>query len=405
MIDRCRDRHSERRSSRATRAVTPSARRPIGALLAGLLLSAPALASCAQFPDEHPGTWREQPSLRPQAGPTPSVEGEAPPLPPDPAQQPGEPPGPCEDPDPSVVATCLGPVGALTPLPQGGGALVAERTTGRILRVNQGSEPVEIARVPVDPDGGGGLTGLALSPTYAEDQLLYAYATSGSSNEVVRIARGDSPKPVVTGIPKGSSGNAGAIADDGTGALVVATGNAGSPGSANDPGSLAGKVLRIDGLGAPAPDNPVPGSPVVSAGLSSPGGICTVPGSDSFWVTDRGGPRESLYRIQPGRPPSQAWTWQDRPGVAGCAASDKQVVVALNDASALYTLTPTPEGGFSGEPAKVMENTYGKFSAATVGSDGLFWLGTANKAGGRPGPTDDRVVRIEPPSGGAAGKD
>ena len=29
----------------------------------------------------------------------------------------------------------------------------------------------------------------------------------------------------------------------------------------------------------------------------------------------------------------------------------------------------------------------------------------ANKAGGNPGPSDDRVLRLQPPGGGAAGKD
>lgn len=364
------------------------------------------LAGCAQFPDEHTRPWGDPPSLEPQAGPQPSFESE--PTPPGPGTAPQQPNAPvgCEDPDPAVVATCLDPVGAIAVLPDGQGALVGERATGRVLRVQRGTKPVELARIPVDPSGGGGLTGLALSPTYHEDELFYAYVTTSSDNQVVRVAAGDRPKPVLTGIPKGSTGNAGAMLDDGQGSLLIATGNAGSPASASNPQSLAGKVLRIDGSGKPAVGNPDPKSPVVASGLTEPGGLCGTPALGMYWVTDRSGSQDALYRVQLGKPlGSPAWTWAERPGVAGCAADPAMVVVALRDAAALYTLHPAPDGTFTGQPTKVMENTYGRFSAAALGPDGLIWLGTANKDGGRPVSSDDRALRIEPPSGGSAGKD
>jgi len=375
---------------------------------AGALLAATALAGCAQFPDEHPGVWKDQPSLEPQAGPQPSIE-QPPPPPPPPGQpmppQPPPVPAGCVDPDPAVVATCLGPVGAIAVLPDGQSALVGERDTGRVLRVAKDAEPVEVARIPVDASGGGGLTGLALSPSYAEDELFYAYASTGGQNEVLRVAPGDRPKPVLSGIPQGSSGNAGALLDDGQGALLVATGNAGDPANAQNPASLAGKVLRLDGFGHPAPGNPDPASPVVSSGVSDPGGLCGS-ATGGVWLTDRGPVRDELHQVQPGSPlGSPVWSWPDRPGAAGCAASPSMVVVAFSDAAALYLLTPGPGGTITGEPTKLMERTYGRFAAAASSPDGKLWLGTANKAGGQPVPSDDRVLRIDPPSGGAAGKD
>ncbi|MCA1225587.1 sorbosone dehydrogenase family protein [Saccharopolyspora sp. 6M] len=390
----------------AAQRTSPAGRRP-RARTAGALLAAIALGGCAQFPDEHPGAWRDQPSLEPQAGPQPLVEQPAPPPPP-----PGQPtedvpavPIGCIDPDPAVVATCLDPVGAITVLPDGRGALVGERATGRILRVEQDAEPVEIARVPVDRSGGGGLTGLALSPSYQEDELVYAYASVGGENQVLRVAPGDSPKPVLTGIPKGSTGNAGALLDDGRGALLVATGDAGDRANAANPGSLAGKVLRIDGFGAPAAGNPDPKSRVVASGVSDPGGLCGAAETGGYWLTDRGATRDALHRVEFGTALGEpAWSWPDRPGVAGCAAGPASVVVALTDAAALYALNPGPDGTFTGQPAKVMEKTYGRFSAAANGPDGLLWLGTSNKSGGAPVPSDDRAIRIEPPSGDT-GKD
>src|ERR1700742_3222796 len=57
----------------------------------------------------------------------------------------------------------------------GGDALVAERTTGRILRVprNGGSAKVAMTVPGVATDAGeGGLLGLAVSPDYAKDGLV-----------------------------------------------------------------------------------------------------------------------------------------------------------------------------------------------------------------------------------------
>jgi glucose/arabinose dehydrogenase len=378
-------------------------------LLWGVTVAVSALAAgCAQFPEDHPGVWNPQPSLRPEAAPQPQIEGEPAPPPPPPNSGPSQRPAPpngCDDRDPLVVATCLDPVGAIAVLPDGQSALVGERSTGRILRVQRGTAPVEIARVPVSASGGGGLTGLALSPSYNEDELIYAYATTGMDNEVIRIAPGDRPKAVLSGIPKGASDNSGAMLADGKGALLIATGDAGSRAAAGDPLSLAGKVLRIDEFGRPAPDNPNPSSPVVASGLAAPAGLCGADAGGS-WVTDQGGTQDSLYRVQAGQPlGAPAWTWPDRPGVTGCAASQAAVVVALTNGSALFTMHPTPDGAFTGQPTKVMQNTYGQFSAASLGPDGLLWLGTANKASGRPVSSDDRVLRIQPPSGGSEGKD
>jgi hypothetical protein len=81
-------------------------------------------------------------------------------------------------------------------------------------------------------------------------------------------------------------------------------------------------------------------------------------------------------------------------------------VVSLTNAAALYLLDLGPSGVFVGQPAQVMANTYGRFTAASLGDDGTLWLGTGNKEpGGHPVSSDDRVLRIQPPTAGSAGKD
>lgn len=361
------------------------------------------LTGCATFPDDGPRTWQPKIEGAGELGGPPSIPvPSAPDTPPSTGTPPSGPPkaaSGCVDDDPQVVATCLNPVGAIAVLPDAGSALVGERTTGRVLQVTKGRPPVLVTTIPVDATGGGGLTGLVLSPSYVEDQLVYAYVTTPADNRVVRIARGEPAKPVLAGIPRGATNNGGALGVDVDGSLLVATGDAGGAAS---PTSLAGKVLRIDTLGRPGAGNPTAGSPVLSSGLHSPGGICVDPQSTLTWITDHTGTRDVLHKLVPGPLPAPAWTWPDRPGVAGCMAQPGVVTVAETGGAALYVLHPADDGTFTGDPETLLVKTYGRLSAAALAPDGRLWLGTVNKAGGKPVPSDDRVIRIQPPAGGGA---
>ena len=369
----------------------------IGRLAAGLLAVA-LLAGCAalpEFAERGSGQWRPKPEIGPQADLQPQVPRDPGPPGGAPDSPPGEPEG-CRDPDPAVVATCLASVSAITVLPGGQSALVAERTTGRIVRVERGAAPVEIATLAVDAAGDGGLSGLALSPSYVEDELIFAYVTTSTGNEVVRFAPGDPPKPVLTGIQRGASGNVGALGIDGTGALLIATGDGGDPAAGTDPGSLAGKVLRVDTSGAPASTNPDPGSPVVASGLRAPGGLCTDPMTGTSWVTDTDADGDILRRVIPGQPlGAPAWTWRDRPGAAGCVVVQNRVQVALTDRAAMFVLGLGPGEQFVGEPRTVPLAHYGRVSAAALGPGSpVVWLGTVNTEGAAPIPSDERVFQL-----------
>lgn len=370
------------------------------ALAAGLL--AVGLAGCATFPDNGPREWQEQIEGAGELGGIPRVpESEDARTPPPRAEQSpqgGAPPAPqpCDDPDPAVVETCLDPVGAVAVLPDGVSALVAERITGRVLRVERGTDPVLVATVPVDATGGGGLTGLVLSPSYAEDRLVYAYATTGEDNRVVRIADGEPPEPVLTGIPRGAVHNGGALGVDVDGSLLVATGDAGGA----DPASLAGKLLRIDAFGRPATGNPDPASPVLSSGLTAPGGVCVNTATTAAWVTDRAATQDALHLVVPGPLAAPAWSWPDRPGVAGCVAQLDVVAIAQTGAAALFILRTDPLTNAFTATETQLAGTYGRLSAAAPGPDGLIWLGTVNKDGGVPVPSDDRVLVLPPVASG-----
>ena len=84
--------------------------------------------------------------------------------------------------------------------------------TQRILVDHLLSDDVTVvASFDVDGSGDGGLVDFALSPTYSQYRLIYALITTPSDNRVVRIAPGDVAKPILTGIPKGATGNMGAL--------------------------------------------------------------------------------------------------------------------------------------------------------------------------------------------------
>ena len=386
----------------------PGARRRA---VAGALAAAALLAGCSvtpKFPERDAGPFRLKPEIGPQAEPRPEIP--RPPGAPGPGPNSRPSPGPpqgCVDPDPQVVATCLEPISALVVLP--GSALVglaAERTTGRILRVQRERPTQEVSTLAVDPSGDGGLTGLALSPSYAEDELIYAYITTPIDNRVVRIAPGDVPKPVLVGIPRGPAGNAGALAIDSHGMLLVATGNAGNPAAAADPQSLAGKVLRIDTSGRPDPRNAA-GSKVLVSGLHTPGGLCIDPITNELWITDQKPAHHLLHRVQPGNPLGLAsWTWPASRGAAGCVVMLGRIQVAFSSGAPMFAVGIGPSGTFIGQPLDIPLQRYGRVSAAALSPDGqMMWLGTVNKMGGTPITSDERVFVLPDPVGPGGGHD
>jgi glucose/arabinose dehydrogenase len=380
--------------------------RPLALMAGGVLL----LAGCANFDDSAAKqTYGPAPQLSPQAGPKPQLPeidggkaGEAQGGSPRSSQTPIPPPQGCKDFDKAVIATCLDTVTAVAGLPSDGAtaaALAGERKSGRILQVATEKDAVEFAKLAVDATGDGGLTGLALSPSYAEDQLVFAYITTPTDNRVVRIAKGQEPKPVLIGIPKGATGNHGAIVSDGKGALLVATGDAGNAAAAADPNSLAGKVLRIDSAGKAAQGNPTEGSSIFASGLHAPGGLCRSADGARSWVTDKAADKDVIYRLQPGKPLSvPAWTWPDKPGVTGCADFTNYIAVSTSTAGNIQNVPIAPDGSVSGKPGITNDGknspNYGRIAGMSMISPDLAVAGTVNKDGGAPISSDDRVVLI-----------
>ena len=319
--------------------------------------------------------------------------------------------------DPNVVATRLSAPVGIALLPDGT-ALVGERTTGRIVRVQpRPGQPVSTVRTlpGLDATGDGGLLDLAISPHYGQDKLVFAYVTTASDNRVVAFTLTGPLTSVLTGIPKGASGNTGRIAFGPNGYLYVGTGDAGQPAVAANRASLAGKVLRVTDVGAPAPGNPNPASPVFTSGHRNVDGLCMDPDSGAMIEAESRPQGDEINLLTPGatfgwptpsntdRVPLRTLPAADRdPG--GCAVQSGQLYVTSLDGRALLAAqlnasgSPVSVGVFS--PSLI--GKYGRLRTVVAAPDGALWLTTSNRDGlGAPVADDERVLRILP-SGGAA---
>ena len=365
------------------------------------MLASVVLSGCGSDGYEPRGPFRAQPE-----GPPPAV---APPSSQAPGPAPGEPPAPGEEDaagDPNVVATGLAVPTGLALLPDGT-AIVGERETGRLLQVFPDRSPArELMTVPVDTAGDGGLLGLALSPTYTEDGLLYAYVSTATDNRVVRFPIGGTPNPVLTGLPRGETHNGGALLFGPEATLYVGTGDAGDPALAQDPASLGGKVLAMDVFGQPVAG----GQLVYSRGLSDVTALCLAPDASLYATDDSATGPDELNRLAPGADlgwPTESTASLDpvisyppvEGGLAGCAFAGQTVLLGALDGKRVHVVTLDPTGVPTGDPVDFLADRYGRLRTVVLDAQGALWITTSNRDGlGIPAEDDDKVLRVVPPT-------
>jgi glucose/arabinose dehydrogenase len=345
------------------------------------------------------GPFREVPQGQPPGVAPPSSSG-AVPAPADPSTPGTEDE---QDGDPNVVASGLTVPTGLVVLPDGS-AVVGERDSGRLLQVYPDRSPArELMTLPgVDAAGDGGLLGLALSPTFAEDGLVYAYLSTATDNRVVRFPLGGTPNPVLTGIPRGETDNGGGLAFGVDGTLYVGTGDTGLPALAADPASLAGKVLAIDVFG-----QPVGAGPVFSRGHQNVTALCQ--GAEQLYATDDAptGP-DALAAITAGGDAAAAGSDPvlevpaAEGGLGGCAVSGPYVFLGAMDGQQVTVLQLDGSGVPVGDPEPFLEDDYGRLRTVVLDGQGALWITTSNRDGiGTPAADDDRVLRVLPPASGS----
>jgi len=178
-----------------------------------------------------------------------------------------------------------------------GGLLVTER--GGQLRLVEGGDLVAdpVAQVPVAADGEGGLLGIALHPDFADNRSFYLYRTregaGGASNRVERWQLAPNRRSarrqetIVDGIPAGRFHNGGRLRFGPDGMLYIGTGDARNPEAAQDPDSLAGKLLRVTPAGEIPAADPLPETRAFLTGIRNTQGF-DWPHGDTLWLTDHG---------------------------------------------------------------------------------------------------------------------
>ena len=311
---------------------------------------------------------------------------------------------------PEVIATSLSVPWGIAFLPDGS-ALIAERA-GRILQLRPGSAAQEVMTVPgVRASGEGGLLGLAVAPTYAQDGLVYAYYTTSSDNRVARFRLGTSPQVIVSGIAAAGVHNGGRIAFGPDGLLYIATGDAGNRSSSQDAASLNGKILRVKPDGAAADGNPTAGSRMWSLGHRNVQGLAwdangrlfatefgqntfdevnlIEPGKNYGWPTVEGSGNNGAFTN-----PLVTWSTSES-SPSGNAVAGNSLYVAALAGRRLWAIPITGSG--LGTPQALLQGQHGRLRTVAAAPDGSLWVTTSNRDGrGNPTADDDRILRFAP---------
>ncbi|GAA3697798.1 PQQ-dependent sugar dehydrogenase [Arthrobacter ginkgonis] len=333
--------------------------------------------------------------------------------------------------DPAVTATIaegLDTPWSLAFLPDGT-ALVSERDTALIKRIGPavgGSGVNEtVAEVPGTVHGGeGGLLGLALSPEFARDGLLYVYRTAADGNRVSSFRYGDGLGPenalgretvLLAEIPSSRIHNGGRIAFGPDGFLYVGTGDASHADLAQDTAALAGKILRLARDGTPAPGNPF-GNAVHSFGHRNVQGLAW-DGHGRLWASEFGPDRDDeLNLVRAGDnhgwplvtgthpaagtiPAVHVWSSTADASPSALAILGGTAYVACLRGQRLWRL-PLPEPGTEYDAGGRLPGAadflrgnaaaggFGRLRDVAVAPDGTLWLAT-NEGGA------SRVLRVE----------
>jgi glucose/arabinose dehydrogenase len=314
---------------------------------------------------------------------------------------------------PAVLTRDLAAPWGIAFLP-GGDALVTERDRARLIRVSPQGAVTAVGTVPgVSPYGEGGLLGVAVSPSFRADRMVYLYLSTDTDNRIVRFRYTGSQigplEPLVTGIPRAAIHNGGRLAFGPDGMLYAGTGEHGEPDLAQDRDSLGGKILRMTPDGRPAPGNPF-GTLVWTYGHRNVQGL-TWDRSGRMYATEFGQNRfDEVNRIVQGRnygwpavegaggqrafaEPELTWT-TDEASPSGAAIAAGSLWVAALRGERLWQVPLTSDGRL-GTPAAHFTGDFGRLRAVALAPDGSLWVTTSNLDGrGTPRPGDDKIIVI-----------
>ncbi len=307
---------------------------------------------------------------------------------------------------------------------------------GRISRVNPTTGQVlPLLAVPdVTPTGESGLLGMVLHPQFAANPfvyIVYNYTAGGALKEkLVRYtytagAVGTagslgSPLTLLADIPAVSthSGSRLLMLPDLT--LLMTTGDAQQTSLSQTPGSLNGKILRLNLDGSVPASNPTAGSYVYTLGHRNPQGLVQLPNGRLYASEHGPNNDDEINRIEAGRnygwpnveglcntaaeqafctannvrEPLTTWTptvapaalaYYDHPAIPGWRGS---LLLATLKNQRLVQLTLNPAGDAIGARTEFLDGAYGRLRALCVSPQGRVYVGTS-------GGSNDRILTLE----------
>ena len=318
------------------------------------------------------------------------------------------------------IATGLAAPWGLAFLPDGN-AIVTEHDTTKVLEIKGPEHSVGTVGVLSDAvglgDQGGeaGLLGVAVSPDFGRDHLLYFYLSTDHDNRIVKARlvrdRLGPATPILTGIPNGFIHDGGRLVFGPDGYLYASTGETGHSELAQDKDSLGGKILRITTDGEPAPGNPFPDSPVWSYGHRNVQGLA-FDDAGHLWASEFGEHTyDELNLIQRGH--NYGWpTVEGRGDVSGLTNPAVVWDTETNSPSGLAWLDGhlwlgalagerlwrvTVDGTRASDPKGYLIGEYGRLRTVVAAPDGRLWVTTSNRDGrGDPRSGDDRILLVRP---------
>lgn len=330
-----------------------------------------------------------------------------------------EKPGPQVDiPKTQVIATNLEVPWALASLPDGSILVTERRGTVRMIDKNGQLFNDPIGQINVKQSGESGLHGIAIHPKYPENPYVYVYYTysangENSFNRVSKFTLSDNnlidEQIIVDKIPGATIHDGGRIKFGEDGNLYITTGDAANPSLSQDKNSPAGKILRVNDEGQPAPGNPF-NTFTFSYGHRNPQGI-TWDKDGRLWEVEHGQTAtDELNLIEPGK--NYGW-----PTIRGDQKREGMVSPILQSGSdtwapagAAYFNNSIFFGGLRGQElfqAVIDRNTatlkthfkgeFGRIRDVVLGLDNMLYITTSNRDGrGSPAPDDDKIIRVNP---------
>ena len=311
----------------------------------------------------------------------------------------------------STVATGIEVPWGLAFLPDKS-ALVAERDSGKVVRI-VGGQTSEVGVVDgVKSSAEGGLLGLAVDPGYPGRPYVYAYYSGDGDNRIARITYRDGTvsdqQVILGGIPQAAIHNGGRLRFGPDGFLYAGTGDGADRPNSQDDNSLGGKILRITTDGKAAPGNP-DGRVWITKGHRNVQGLAfdgkqlyasefgqntwdelnvIIPGSNYGWPA-----AEGISNLDGMTDPIAQWNTADA-SPSGIAFANGYIFMASLRGQRLCAI-PVADGKRIGEPQAFFTNRYGRLRTVEVAPDGSLWVTTSNTDGrGHPRAGDDRILRV-----------